>query len=84
MSYTVTFTHSKFPSSATSPAMAAVSRHATTPEMSARGATRRMSCRRWGTTVLRAVVIIPSATRSENPHRAYVASISDLGCNRGS
>lgn len=63
------------------PAMQAVRKQVALPAMKARNATSVIVFFRLGANVVSVPIAIPTEPGLENPQRAYVAIISDRGCN---
>lgn len=64
------------------PAMQAVRKQVALPAMKARNATSVITFLWLGANVIRVPIEIPTEPGFENPQRAYVAIISDRGCNK--
>ncbi len=64
------------------PAIQAVMKHATVPEIKARTATDAISPFLVGAMLLRAANIIPTEDRLAKPQRAYVAMTSERSCKQ--
>jgi hypothetical protein len=62
--------------------MQAVRKHVPLPAMKARNATSAITFLWLGANVISVPIEIPIEQGFENPQRAYVAIISDRGCNK--